>query len=62
MESTVAPFLMFGWEAEAALRFQVATIPGSEVLEVTRHGPESPSHEGKVLSGRACLGGLRVTT
>jgi predicted 3-demethylubiquinone-9 3-methyltransferase (glyoxalase superfamily) len=56
----VRPFLMFQGEAEAALTSYVALIPGSEILELTRHGPGEPGPEGKVKRAVVCIGGANV--
>jgi predicted 3-demethylubiquinone-9 3-methyltransferase (glyoxalase superfamily) len=62
MQTRVTPFLMFQrGDAEEAMRFYVATIPESRVLELERWGPDGPGAEGKVLRARFSLAGLEVS-
>lgn len=51
MAMSVRPFLMFEGKAEEAMRFHVSLIPGSEILEIGRHGAGEPGPEGSVKRG-----------
>ena len=59
-QMTVTPFLMFQGEAEAAINFYVATIPGSNIQSLTRYGPDEMGKEGSVRMARVSIGGLEV--
>jgi len=59
-QSKVHPFLMFEGKAEEAMRFYVALIPGSEILEMLRYGPGQPGPEGSVMKASVSLGGQIV--
>jgi predicted 3-demethylubiquinone-9 3-methyltransferase (glyoxalase superfamily) len=48
MAQSVQPFLMFEGQAEAAMRFYLSLIPGSEILDITRYGPGEAGDEGSV--------------
>jgi len=58
--TTVAPFLMFVGRAEEAIDFYVSVLPGSEVLELVRHGAGAPAGEGKVMKAVVSLAGQNV--
>jgi predicted 3-demethylubiquinone-9 3-methyltransferase (glyoxalase superfamily) len=60
MVTQVRPFLMFEGKAEEAMRFYVSLIPGSEIVEVSRYGPEGPGAEGTVVKAEFTLAGQRV--
>jgi predicted 3-demethylubiquinone-9 3-methyltransferase (glyoxalase superfamily) len=51
---------MFEGKAEEAMRFYVSLIPGSEILEIVRYGPDQPGPEGSVMKARVWLGGQLV--
>ncbi|KAE8377582.1 Glyoxalase/Bleomycin resistance protein/Dihydroxybiphenyl dioxygenase [Aspergillus bertholletiae] len=58
MITSVTPFLMFEGDAEAALSLYVQTIPGSNIISITRYGPGEAGTEGKVSMARANIGGV----
>jgi predicted 3-demethylubiquinone-9 3-methyltransferase (glyoxalase superfamily) len=60
MSDKVRPFLMFEGKAEEAMNAYVALIPDSEIVEVTRYGPEGPGPEGSVLRALFRLAGQEV--
>ncbi|HET7036914.1 MAG TPA: VOC family protein [Thermomicrobiaceae bacterium] len=53
----IAPFLTFMGRAEEAMRFYVALFERSEVLSITRYGPDVPGAEGMVLHATFSLRG-----
>ncbi|MEV7506575.1 MULTISPECIES: VOC family protein [unclassified Streptomyces] len=55
----VTPFLMFEGRAEEALTFYTSLFEGSEVLDITRYGPEGPGPEGTVVRATFSLAGQR---
>ncbi|QMW43936.1 hypothetical protein G4B11_007306 [Aspergillus flavus] len=55
--TSVTPFLMFEGDAETALNYYVQTIPGSNIMSITRYGPGEAGTEGKVSMARANIGG-----
>jgi predicted 3-demethylubiquinone-9 3-methyltransferase (glyoxalase superfamily) len=60
VDVTVTPFLMFQGEASQAIDLYVAAIPGGEVLEMSRDGPEGPGPEGTVMRATLSLAGQRL--
>ncbi len=56
----VTPFLMFEGRAEEAMNAYVALIPGSEIVEITRYGPEGPGVEGSVVRALFTVAGQSV--
>lgn len=54
---TATPFLMFQGDCEEAVRFYVATIPGSELQDLSHWGAGAPVEEGKVLGATFTLAG-----
>ena len=55
----VRPFLMFQGKAEEAMNFYVSLIPGSEVIEIVRYGPEAGA-VGLVMKATFSIGGQVV--
>ena len=53
----VTPFLWFDDDAEAAIMFYTALIPGSEVVSLERYPDEVPGMGGKVMHAHFRLGG-----
>ena len=58
--TTIRPFLMFQGQAEAAMNFYVSLFPDSEVVAITRYGPEGPGAEGTVKSAVFHVAGQSV--
>jgi predicted 3-demethylubiquinone-9 3-methyltransferase (glyoxalase superfamily) len=58
--TSVTPFLMFQGDCEAAVRHYAATVPGSEIVELTLHGADGPGEAGKVAMARVRLGTLTL--
>ncbi|MEU6312998.1 VOC family protein [Streptomyces sp. NPDC047014] len=56
----ITPFLMFEGRAEEALTFYTSLFADSEVLDITRYGPEGPGPEGTVVRATFSLAGQRV--
>lgn len=50
-------FLMFDGQAEEAMNFYVSLFEDSEVLSISRYGPEGPGEEGKVIHAMFSLNG-----
>ena len=57
---TITPCLTYDRQAEEAVRFYVAAIPGSEILNVTRCGDKEPQPAGSVRTVRFTLGGQEL--
>jgi predicted 3-demethylubiquinone-9 3-methyltransferase (glyoxalase superfamily) len=60
MSQSVHPFLMFQGQAEEAVSFYVATLPGGQLLELERYGPGQAGAEGTVRHGAFSIGGQRI--
>lgn len=59
MARDVTTQLMFEGAAEAAMKLYVSLFPGSEILEVQRHGPGEAGAEGTVRRAVFTLAGRR---
>jgi len=46
---SVTPFLMFQGNAEEAMNHYISIIEDSEVISITRYGPNQPGAEGSVM-------------
>ncbi|MFI4965290.1 MAG: VOC family protein [Caulobacterales bacterium] len=57
MVDKITPFLMFEGQAEAALEFYVALMPGAAVKRLERYGQGEPGPEGKVRQAFFSLAG-----
>lgn len=55
----ITTFLTFDGEAEAAMNFYVSLFPGSEIVSITRYGPNEMGAEGTVQHAIFSLGGQR---
>ncbi|MFD7653881.1 VOC family protein [Actinosynnema sp. NPDC059797] len=55
----ITPLLMFQGRAEEAMTFYTSLFPGSEVLTLTRYGPEGPGAVGSVVHATFTLAGQR---
>ncbi|MCR2809517.1 MULTISPECIES: VOC family protein [unclassified Microbacterium] len=55
--SDVIPFLWFDDDAESAIRFYTALIPGSEVVSIATYPDEVPGMGGKVMHAHFRLAG-----
>jgi predicted 3-demethylubiquinone-9 3-methyltransferase (glyoxalase superfamily) len=60
MSDHVLPYLMFGGQAEEAMRFYVSLFPGARVLEIARYGKGAPGAEGTVSRARFDIGGQTI--
>ena len=60
MTKSVTPFLMFEGKAQEALDFYMRVLPNSEVVSMTRYGPEGPGPEGTIMHAVVSLAGQRV--
>ena len=56
MASAVTPFLMFEGRCEEAVNFYVSLLPGSEITQMVRYGPDGPK-PGTVNQAHFRLGG-----
>ncbi|MDX8525070.1 VOC family protein [Mesorhizobium sp. MSK_1335] len=54
------PFLMFEGKAEEAMTLYCATIPESDVIDITRYGSGEDGPEGMLKLARASIGGVEV--
>jgi predicted 3-demethylubiquinone-9 3-methyltransferase (glyoxalase superfamily) len=50
-------FLMFTGQAEEALNFYISLFAGSQILNITRYGPNQPGADGTVMHATFSLGG-----
>ncbi|MFI0424712.1 VOC family protein [Spongiactinospora sp. 9N601] len=57
MTQKVTTFLMFEGAAEEAMNFYVSLFDDSEILAITRYGPEGPGKEGSVIHATFKLAG-----
>jgi len=57
MTASVAPFLMFEGQAEAAMSLYTSLFENSKILDVERYGPESPGPEGSIVKAAFTLNG-----
>ncbi len=53
------PFLMFQGQAEEAMNFYVSLFEDSEILSLTRYGPDGVGEEGTVMRAVFSLGGQK---
>jgi predicted 3-demethylubiquinone-9 3-methyltransferase (glyoxalase superfamily) len=60
MAKSIAPFLMFESNAEAAMNFYVSLFPGSSIPSIARFGAEGPGKEGSVMTGILNLNGQTI--
>jgi predicted 3-demethylubiquinone-9 3-methyltransferase (glyoxalase superfamily) len=60
MTKSVRPLLMFEGKAEEAMTFYVSLIPGSEILDIKRHGPGEAGADGSVMVASGSIGGQTV--
>jgi predicted 3-demethylubiquinone-9 3-methyltransferase (glyoxalase superfamily) len=51
---------MFEGKAEEAMNLYVSLLPGSEIVDIKRHGPGGPAKEGTVMRGIFTLAGQMV--
>ncbi|WP_214627162.1 VOC family protein [Paenibacillus agaridevorans] len=50
-------FLMFEGQAEEAMNFYISLFEDSEVLSMTKYGPEGPGREGSIIHASFALKG-----
>lgn len=55
----ITTLLMFQGRAEEAMTLYTSLLPDSEVLTITRYGPEGPGAEGSVVHATFTLAGQR---
>lgn len=54
---SVTPFLMFQGNAEEAMNHYISIIEDSEIISMTRYGPNQPGAEGSVMHAAFSLKG-----
>ncbi|SEL24887.1 Glyoxalase superfamily enzyme, possibly 3-demethylubiquinone-9 3-methyltransferase [Paenibacillus sp. cl141a] len=54
---SVTPFLMFQGNAEEAMNHYISIIEDSEIISITRYGPNQPEAEGSVMHAAFSLKG-----
>ncbi|MBX4152054.1 VOC family protein [Paenibacillus sp. FSL W7-1279] len=54
---SVTPFLMFQGNAEEAMNHYISIIEDSEIISITRYGPDQPGAEGSVMHATFSLKG-----
>ncbi|HEU4552892.1 MAG TPA: VOC family protein [Chitinophaga sp.] len=53
----ITTFLMFEGQAEAALNFYISLFKDSQIISITRYGPNEPGTEGSVMHATFSLNG-----
>jgi predicted 3-demethylubiquinone-9 3-methyltransferase (glyoxalase superfamily) len=53
----ITTFLMFEGKAEEAMKFYISLFKDSEIINITRYGPNEPGAEGTVLHATFSLNG-----
>lgn len=53
----ITPFFMFDGKAEEAMNFYTSLFENSEILSITRYGPNEAGTEGTVMHASFSLGG-----
>ena len=56
----ITTFLMFSGQAEAAMNFYVAVFENSEIVRITRYGPNEMGPEGSVQTAVFSLNGQAI--
>lgn len=56
-EQKITTFLMFEGSAEEAMTFYISLFENSEIIDITRYGPEGPGPEGSVIHATFSLNG-----
>ncbi|MCX4696263.1 VOC family protein [Streptomyces sp. NBC_01408] len=59
MPQKITTFLMFEGGAEEAMTFYTSLFEDSEIVDISRYGPEGPGPEGTVLHATFALAGQR---
>ncbi|MBU5348550.1 VOC family protein [Paenibacillus lautus] len=54
---SATPFLMFQGHAEEAMNHYISIIEDSEIISITRYGPDQPGTEGSVMHASFSLKG-----
>lgn len=57
---SITTFLMFSGQAEEAMRFYTSLFPKSEIVWMSKYGPEGPGREGSVIHALFTLNGQQV--
>ncbi|MFN2195258.1 MAG: VOC family protein [Anaerolineales bacterium] len=57
---SVTPFLMFEGQAEAAMSFYTSLFPQSEIVSLSRYGPNEAGAEGSVMLAIFSLNGQEI--
>jgi predicted 3-demethylubiquinone-9 3-methyltransferase (glyoxalase superfamily) len=60
MATSIAPFLMFEGNAEAAMTFYLSLFDDGAVLAVNRYGAQGPGPEGSIITARFRIAGLTL--
>ncbi|SEG66807.1 VOC family protein [Paenibacillus sp. UNC499MF] len=55
--SPVTPFLTFAGQAEEAMNLYTSVFENSEIIRITRYGPNEPGEEGSVMHASFSLNG-----
>lgn len=58
--SKITPFLMFTGQAEEAINYYTSLFAPSEIINITRYGPDQDGPEGSVLHAVFSLKGQQV--
>jgi predicted 3-demethylubiquinone-9 3-methyltransferase (glyoxalase superfamily) len=60
MPQSITTFLMFEGRAEEAMRFYMSLFPNSEIVQMSKYGPQGPGPEGSVIHAIFTLNGRQV--
>ncbi|WP_072386061.1 VOC family protein [Hyphomicrobium sp. CS1BSMeth3] len=60
MPQSITTFLMFEGRAEEAMRFYMSLFPNSEMVQMSKYGPQGPGPEGSVIHAIFTLNGRQV--
>lgn len=56
----ITPFLMFAGNAEEAMKFYVSVFDNSQIVHMTKYGPNQPGREGSILHAAFSLNGHQL--
>jgi predicted 3-demethylubiquinone-9 3-methyltransferase (glyoxalase superfamily) len=60
MPQSITTFLMFEGRAEEAMRLYMSLFPNSEIVQMTKYGPEGPAPEGFIMHAIFTINGQQV--
>lgn len=60
MAKTMTPFLMFEGKAGDAIDLYTSLFPNSEIVQISKYGPDGPGPEGTIISALVTINGQNV--